>query len=71
MPRYAVTFERSAYEVKTIIVEADDEQQAERLAGEEVERKGPHADPAIKSHTNECFPDEESVWEETDAVEVS
>lgn len=68
MPLFTVTFERSAYEVKTIKVEANNEQEAEELATEELERQGPNADPAIKSHTNECYPDEESMWELCDVL---
>jgi hypothetical protein len=70
MPKFTVNFERAAYEVKTIVVEADDEQEAERFATEELERQGPNADPAILSHTNECYPDTESMWEHTDTEEA-
>lgn len=70
MPRYTVTFERSAVEIKTVVVEADNEDQAECLANEEVDREGPLADPAIISHTNECSPDTESVWEMMDIEEL-
>jgi len=70
MPKFEVVFERSAVENRRLVIEADNQGEAERLATEELERQGPLADPAIKEDTTAFFGDEESVWEMVELEEL-
>lgn len=63
MPRYEISFERKAVQIRRIMLDAETEEAAIAAATAFIQQgKG-----LIVHLSEECYPDEESVWEQLDS----
>jgi hypothetical protein len=63
MPRYEVSFERSAVQIRRVLIDAPTEETAVRLAI--THNNGFHLSVVV-AVIEEIYPDDESIWEHID-----
>jgi hypothetical protein len=67
MQRYEVTFERSAVQVRRVLIDAENEEAAVEAAAAYVTK----GEGAVVHLDDEIYPDEESDWEHFDTEQRS